>query len=62
MEKWKVFLFLFLVLLKYQKEVIIYLKLMKLLKIYLKAKIKSLEKLITKLIKKFLGRQSPFHL
>ena len=44
------------ILLKYQKEVIIYLKLMNLLKIYLKAKIKSLTKLIVKLIKLFIGR------
>ena len=55
-EKMESFLFLFLVLLKYQKEVIIYLKLMNLLKIYLKAKIKSLAKLIAKLIKLFIGR------
>ncbi len=54
-EKMESFLFLFLILLKYQKEVIIYLKIMNLLKIYLKAKIKSLAKLITKLLKNFLG-------
>ncbi|KXB58115.1 hypothetical protein [Gemelliphila asaccharolytica] len=49
------FLFLFLLLLKYQKEVIIYLKIMNLLNIFLKAKIKSLAKLIAKLIKFFKG-------
>ena len=52
-EKMESFLFLFLLLLKYQKEVIIYLKIMNLLNILLKAKIKSLAKSITKLIKKF---------